>query len=131
MSLPASTHVNPRCSHHSYRTDVDTDPYKPNPEETKDYFHGFSGSPTLVARTGHDHWTKTLYAYGWDQTLVQHEKYYMALEDPGIIGKWCKDLSMSIIEALGHCEWAYFFPIRTCLRADRYLRKSAAATILL
>ncbi|KAI0857504.1 hypothetical protein F4860DRAFT_517833 [Xylaria cubensis] len=22
--------------------DVDTDPYKPDPEETKDYFHGFS-----------------------------------------------------------------------------------------
>ncbi|KAJ8129167.1 hypothetical protein O1611_g4464 [Lasiodiplodia mahajangana] len=111
--------------------DVDTDPYKPDPEETKDYFHGFSGSPRLVARTGHDRWTKTFYAYGWNQTLVQHEKCYMALEDPGTIGRWCKDLSMNIIEALGHCEWAYFFPIRTCLRDDQSLQKSAAATILL
>ncbi|KAJ2989906.1 hypothetical protein NUW58_g3227 [Xylaria curta] len=104
---------------------------KPDPEETKDYFHGFSGSPRLVARTGHDHWTKTLYEYGWNETLVQHEKCYMALEDPGIIGKWCKNLSISIIEALGHCEWAYFFPIRTCLREGQHLQKSAAATILL
>ncbi|KAI0197108.1 hypothetical protein EV127DRAFT_403233 [Xylaria flabelliformis] len=91
--------------------DVDPDPYKPGPEETKDYFHGFSGSPRLVARTSHDRWTKTLYAYGWNQTLVQHEKCYMALGDLGIISKWRKELSMSIIEALGHCEWAYFFPI--------------------
>jgi hypothetical protein len=111
--------------------DVDTDPYKPDPEETKDYFHGFSGSPRLVARTGHDRWTKTFYAYGWDQTLVQHEKCYMALEDPEIIGKWCKDLSMSIIEALGHCEWAYFFPIRTGLSDDERIQKSATTTILL
>ncbi|TRX89539.1 hypothetical protein FHL15_009583 [Xylaria flabelliformis] len=109
--------------------DIDTDPYKPDPEETKDYFHGFSGSPRLVARTGHDRWTKTFYAYGWNQTLVQHKKCYMALEE-GIIGKWCKDLSMSIIEALGHCEWAYFFPIRTCLRDDRRLQKSAATILL-
>ncbi|KAI0865209.1 hypothetical protein F4860DRAFT_462686 [Xylaria cubensis] len=113
------------------RLNVDTNPYKPDPEETKDYFHGFSGSPRLVARTGRDRWTKTLYPYGWNQTLVQHEKCYLALEDPGIISKWCEDLSMSIIEALGHCEWAYFFPIRTCLREDRRLQKSAAATILL
>ncbi|TGJ79857.1 hypothetical protein E0Z10_g8918 [Xylaria hypoxylon] len=111
--------------------DVDTDPYKPDPEETKDYFHGFSDSPRLVARTGHDRWTKTLYAYGWNETLVQHEKCYMDLEDPEIIGKWCKDLSMSIIEALGHCEWAYFFPIRTCLREDQRLQRSTEATILL
>ncbi|KAI1131893.1 hypothetical protein F5Y10DRAFT_285376 [Nemania abortiva] len=111
--------------------DVDTDPYKPDPEETKDYFHGFSGSPRLVARTGHARWTKTLYEYGWDQTPVQHEKCYMALEDPEIIGKWGKDLSTSIIEALGHCKWAYFFPIRTCLRDDRRLQKSAAVTSLL
>lgn len=38
--------------------EVDTDP-----EETKDYFHGFSGSPRLVARTGYDRWTNTMYIY--------------------------------------------------------------------
>ncbi|KAI0485359.1 hypothetical protein F4859DRAFT_470722 [Xylaria cf. heliscus] len=111
--------------------DVDIDPYKPDPEETKGYFHGFSGSPRLVARTGHNRWTKTLYAYGWDETPVQHEKCYVVLEDPGIINKWRKDLSISIIEALGHCEWAYFFPIRTCLRDNHCLQRSTAATILL
>ncbi|KAI1288187.1 hypothetical protein F5Y03DRAFT_404957 [Xylaria venustula] len=115
----------------TFHLDIDTDPYKPDPEETKDYFHGFSGSPRLVARTGHNRWTKTLYAYGRNQTLVQHEKCYRALEDPEIIGKWCKDLSMSIIKALSHCEWAYFFPIRTCLRDDRRFQESTAVTILL
>ncbi|KAI1173394.1 hypothetical protein F4777DRAFT_600689 [Nemania sp. FL0916] len=110
--------------------DADTDPYEPGPEEAKDYFHGFCGSPRLVARTGHRRWTKTMFPMGWEQTPTQHEKCYMALQDPEIIGKWCKDLSMSIIKALSHCEWAYFFPIRTYLRGE-YRLYDTAATILL
>ncbi|KAI0187801.1 hypothetical protein F4808DRAFT_466300 [Astrocystis sublimbata] len=61
------------------------EPYEPDTEEAKCYFH------------------------------VQHEKCYRVLQGPDIIGKWCKELSMKIIEALCNCEWAYFFPIRTCL----------------
>ncbi|KAI1738731.1 hypothetical protein F4680DRAFT_449845 [Xylaria scruposa] len=106
-------------------------PYKPDNEERDKYFHGFSGSPKLVARTGHNRWTKSLFEYGWNGKLAQHRKHYMALYDPDIIGKWSKDLSTSIITALGQCRWSYFFPIRTCLRDDYYRQQGAAATILL
>ncbi|KAI0401326.1 hypothetical protein F4802DRAFT_580896 [Xylaria palmicola] len=40
-------------------------PYKPDDEERDSYFHGFSGSPTLVARTGHNRWTKPPFETGW------------------------------------------------------------------
>lgn len=43
--------------------DVDTDPFKPEPAERKNYFHGFSDGQRLLARTGHDRWTKTTYTY--------------------------------------------------------------------
>ncbi|KAI8946013.1 hypothetical protein F4801DRAFT_566103 [Xylaria longipes] len=35
-------------------------PCKPDNEERDIYFYGFSGSPKLVARTGHNRWTKSL-----------------------------------------------------------------------
>ncbi|GAW18663.1 hypothetical protein ANO14919_081440 [Xylariales sp. No.14919] len=108
-------------------------PYKPDDEEQDNYFHGFSGNPKLVARTGHGRWTKSLFESGhWDnRMLIQYRKYYMALDNLDIIGKWSKDLSMSIVTALGHCKWSYFFPIRTCLRDDDYRQEGTAATILL
>ncbi|RWA04460.1 hypothetical protein EKO27_g10645 [Xylaria grammica] len=108
-------------------------PYKPDNKEKDNYFHGFSGNPKLVARTGHNRWTKSLFESGhWDnRRLIQYRKYYMALDNLDIIGKWSKDLSMSIITALGRCKWSYFSPIRTCLRDDDYRQEGTAATILL
>ncbi|TRX93636.1 hypothetical protein FHL15_005608 [Xylaria flabelliformis] len=106
-------------------------PYKPDNEERDSYFHGFSGSPKLVARTGHNRWTKSLFEYGWNSKLAQHRKHYMALDNPDIIGKWSKELSTSIITALGQCRWSYFFPIRTCLRDDLDHQEGVIATILL
>ncbi|KAI0543315.1 hypothetical protein F4679DRAFT_593311 [Xylaria curta] len=106
-------------------------PYKPDNEERDNYFHGFSGSPKLVARTGHNRWTKSQFKYGWGGELAQHRKHYMALDDPDIIGKWSKDLSTSIITALGRCRWSYFFPIRTCLRDDTHRRQEGAASTIL
>ncbi|KAJ2998337.1 hypothetical protein NUW58_g352 [Xylaria curta] len=108
-------------------------PYKPNNEERDNYFYGFSGSPKLVARTGHNHWSKSLVEseLSWQSELIQHHKHYMALDDSDIIGKWSKDLSISIITALGQCRWSYFFPIRTCIRDEFHRQEGAAATILL
>ncbi|KAI0532351.1 hypothetical protein GGR58DRAFT_517784 [Xylaria digitata] len=108
-------------------------PYKPGNGERDNYFYGFSGSPKLVARTGHNRWIKSLFEseYGWTSELIQHHKHYMALDDPDIIGKWSKDLSISIITALGQCKWSYFFPIRTCLKDDFHRQEGVAATILL
>ncbi|KAI0854597.1 hypothetical protein F4860DRAFT_520691 [Xylaria cubensis] len=111
--------------------DMAFSPYKPDNEERDNYFHGFSGSPKLVARTGHNRWTKSLFEYGWYSKLAQHRKHYMALNNPDIIGQWSKELSTSIITALGQCRWSYFFPIRTCLRDDLDHQEGATATILL
>lgn len=106
---------------------------KPGNEERDNYFHGFSGSPKLVARTGHNCWTKSLFESerGWTSEIVQHRKHYIALDDPDIIGKWSKDLSTNIITTLGQCRWSYFFPIRTCLRDDFDRQEGIAVTILL
>ncbi|KAI1366397.1 hypothetical protein F5Y08DRAFT_351574 [Xylaria arbuscula] len=106
-------------------------PYKPDSEEAQKYFHGFSGGPKLIARTGHSRWTPSLFESGWNGELAQRRKFYMPLDDEGIIGQWSKELSKDIISALGQCKWSYFFPIRTCLRDEYGCQRAVPATVLL
>ncbi|KAJ3552854.1 hypothetical protein NPX13_g11017 [Xylaria arbuscula] len=106
-------------------------PYKPDSEEAQKYFHGFSGGPKPIARTGHSRWTPSLFESGWNGELAQRLKFYMPLDDEGIIGQWSKELSKDIISALGQCKWSYFFPIRTCLRDEYGRQRTVPATVLL
>ncbi|KAI0441380.1 hypothetical protein F4803DRAFT_576529 [Xylaria telfairii] len=108
-------------------------PYKPDNEERDEYFHGLSGSPKLVARTGHNRWTKPLFEseLGGTRKIAQYRKHYMALYDREILGKWSTDLSMMIITTLDQCRWSYFLPVQTYMRDDHDNQKGKAATILL
>ncbi|KAI1812312.1 hypothetical protein GGS20DRAFT_591815 [Poronia punctata] len=107
--------------------------YKPSEDERDNYFHGFSGSPKLVARTGHRPWEKSMFeSDSWTPEVKQHRKCYMAIVDSVMAEKWTMDISKRIIAALGRCKWSYFFPIRTCLRGDspRGLRGTEATVML-
>ncbi|KAI1815448.1 hypothetical protein GGS20DRAFT_584422 [Poronia punctata] len=93
----------------SLDVDMALSPYEPNNDERDTFFHGFSGSPRLVARTGNNRWSKSLFEaqIGWTAKLTQHRKFYVALDDPkglDIVGNWTQELSADIIKALSPCQ---------------------------
>ncbi|KAL1857559.1 hypothetical protein Daus18300_010317 [Diaporthe australafricana] len=91
-------------------------PYKPDDEERDEYYYGIAGKPRLVARTSSSRWSKPENTGAF---FGQCRKRYAAIlerEQPEIVSKWTRTLTLALVNGLRDCSWSYFFPIRIGLR---------------
>jgi hypothetical protein len=87
----------------------------PGPEESEHYFHGLSGCPRLIARTGSAPWMKPTISTPWPNPKDQNEainRQLRSIGDHAILSAWSGELDRKLRESLCGCDWRFFFPIR-------------------